>query len=111
MLTLTPSALSAVRDACEGEPLALRINVGMGCKGPTYSLGLEDSPLSDDAVIEVGGLKVFLDPDSARLLEGATMDFVEGPDGSGFTFDAPNAPSPSGGSGGGGCGCGKGKCS
>lgn len=53
----------------------------------------------DDAVVEAGGVKVFIDPDSQPLLSGMTIDFVESLEGSGFTFDNPNAGTK--------CGCGK----
>jgi iron-sulfur cluster assembly accessory protein len=53
----------------------------------------------DDAVVECGGVKVFVDPDSQPLLTGLRVDFVESLEGSGFSFDNPNAASK--------CSCGK----
>lgn len=50
-------------------------------------------------MVEAGGVKVFIDPDSQPLLSGMTIDFVESLEGSGFTFDNPNAGTK--------CGCGK----
>ena len=48
---------------------------------------------SDDVVVESNGIKVLLDPGSARNLEGATIDYEEGVLRSGFSFDNPNRPS------------------
>jgi iron-sulfur cluster assembly protein len=50
-------------------------------------------------VVESGGIKVFIDPDSQLLLAGLRVDFVESLEGSGFTFDNPNAAAK--------CSCGK----
>jgi len=49
-------------------------------------------------VLEFGDLKVFVDPASAPLLDGVTVDFLDSMEGSGFKFDNPNAKAN--------CGCG-----
>ena len=53
---------------------------------------------SDDEILELEGLTVFVDPFSAQYLEGVEIDYVTTMMGSGFTFRNPNAS--------GGCGCG-----
>ncbi|WP_260294435.1 HesB/IscA family protein [Sedimenticola hydrogenitrophicus] len=102
MLTLTESAQKAVGRFIKGSdaPVAgLRISVtGGGCSGMQYGLALEASALSEDTVVEVGGLKIFVDPHSAPLLQGVTVDFVDSMEGSGFKFVNPNASAS--------CGCG-----
>lgn len=94
MLTLTTNAASTIERvlASNAGAAGLRIQVeGGGCSGLKYRMGLEAAAGPDDAVIEVGGARVFVDPGSRRYLTGATVDFVEGAGGSGFRFDNPNA--------------------
>ena len=101
MLTLTEQAISAVQRFIKSssEPVSgLRVTIsGGGCSGFQYGMRLEDGPASDDAVIVCNGLSVYVDPLSAPLLEGVTVDFVDSLDGSGFKFENPNAQNS--------CGC------
>ncbi|MDZ4673387.1 MAG: iron-sulfur cluster assembly accessory protein [Gemmatimonadota bacterium] len=69
-----------------------------GCSGFKYSLNIEERPIEDDMVIEVNGVRVFVDGFSAPYLQGITIDYVTSMQGSGFTFSNPNST--------GGCGCG-----
>ena len=102
-INLTPAAVSTVQEfieeqgAAEGAGLRVAVLPG-GCSGFQYGLNIEDSPESDDEVLELGGLKLFVDPFSAQYLEGVEIDYVTTMMGSGFTFKNPNAA--------GGCGCG-----
>jgi iron-sulfur cluster assembly protein/iron-sulfur cluster insertion protein len=54
---------------------------------------------TDDLTIEQGGVKVIVDPSSAQLLTGATLDYKDGLDQSGFAITNPNAQRT--------CGCGQ----
>jgi len=103
MIHLTDSALNAVRSAISSasEPASgLRIKVQTGgCAGFKYMMGLVDEAEADDTVIEHDGVKVFVDMHSHEHLVGMTIDFVVALEGSGFTFDNPNAKAS--------CGCGK----
>ncbi|MEI2384390.1 iron-sulfur cluster assembly accessory protein [Breoghania sp. JC706] len=103
MINLTDSALDAVRTAIAGakEPVGgLRIMVETGgCAGYKYMMGLVNEADPQDTVIERDGVKVFVDTTSHELLAGTTIDFVVALEGSGFTFDNPNATSS--------CSCGK----
>jgi iron-sulfur cluster assembly accessory protein len=103
MLTLTPSAQKAVSRFIKGaeDPVAgLRISVtGGGCSGMQYGMSLEEQARIDDVIVEIDGIKVFVDPFSAPMLAGVTVDFQDGMDGSGFRFTNPNASAS--------CGCGK----
>jgi iron-sulfur cluster assembly accessory protein len=103
MLTLTENAQKAIGRFIKGsdEPVAgLRISVeGGGCSGLQYGMALEDAARDDDTVVEVGGVTVLVDPHSAPLLDGVTVDFVDSMEGSGFKFTNPNASNS--------CGCGK----
>ena len=77
----------------------LRVAVmGGGCSGFQYALDFEQEARETDAVMELDGLKVFVDPVSSRYLEGVTIDYVFGMNGAGFKFQNPRAT--------GTCGCG-----
>lgn len=103
MITMTDKAARAAALFIKGSDTpsgGLRIAItGGGCSGYTYNLTIEAEAADDDTVIEHGKIKVFLDPASAPLLDGTTIDFTESLDGSGFTFINPNASAS--------CGCGK----
>ncbi|MBI3480524.1 MAG: iron-sulfur cluster assembly accessory protein [Nitrosomonadales bacterium] len=97
MLNLTPSAISAVEKFIKGAstPVAgLRIAIsGGGCSGFQYGMTLEQNKSEDDVVVEYGAVTLLVDPLSAPMLEGVTVDFVDSLNGSGFKFDNPNASS------------------
>ncbi len=103
MVTLTTTATEKVQDfikehGVESEA-GLRVAVlPGGCSGFQYGLNIEDGAESDDEVLEVGGVKVFVDPFSEQYLECVEIDYVSSMMGQGFTFRNPNAS--------GGCGCG-----
>ncbi|MGH7497585.1 MAG: HesB/IscA family protein [Gemmatimonadales bacterium] len=103
-LTLTNRAAEEVRkfiaqEQVPAEVAGLRVSVlPGGCSGFKYSLNIEERPLDDDMVVEVNGVRIFVDGFSAQYLAGITVDYVSSMQGSGFTFSNPNAT--------GGCGCG-----
>jgi Fe/S biogenesis protein NfuA len=97
VLNFSDSAKKKILGLLEAEGqdmLGLRVAVRGGGPGNfQYELAFvgegEKSP--DDTVVDAGGFKVFVDPDSAPNLSGATIDFVEGIYESGFKIDNPNA--------------------
>lgn len=97
MINLTPNAISAVEKFMKGSatPVAgLRIAIsGGGCSGFQYGMSLEEAKSEDDTVLEYGPVTLLVDPLSAPLLEGVTVDFVDSLNGSGFKFENPNASS------------------
>ncbi len=102
-VVLTPKAIEMVKLTRDQEGMdaswGLRVAVmGGGCSGFQYALDFEQEARETDAVFEVDGLKVFVDPVSARYLEGVTVDYVFGMNGAGFKFHNPRAV--------GSCGCG-----
>lgn len=103
MLTLTQTAVQKVHDFIlehgveGGAGLRVAVLPG-GCSGFQYGLNIEDAPENDDEVLDVSGVKVFVDPFSAQYLDGVEIDYVTSFMGQGFTFRNPNAS--------GGCGCG-----
>jgi iron-sulfur cluster assembly protein len=95
MIVLTEEAANAVKDAMAHSGnidggLRIMVEVG-GCAGNRYLIGLDSEPREDDIVFETNGVTLFVDPDSQPALEGMKVGFVESLEGSGFTFDNPNA--------------------
>jgi iron-sulfur cluster assembly protein len=82
------------------ESTVLRIGVaGGGCSGFQYKLGFDEkSDASQDHMSEYHGVQVAVDKKSALFLDGTTIDFYQGLEKRGFTFDNPNAVKS--------CGCG-----
>ncbi len=102
MITLTDSAAAKVKSLIEEEgeaSLALRVAVRPGgCSGFSYEMFFDTDVADDDKVQTYGdGVRVVVDPSSAVMLEGATLDFKDGLE-SGFSINNPNAQRT--------CGCG-----
>ena len=62
-----------------------------GCSGLRYQLFFDDQPLEGDNVLTDGSVTVRVDRMSVPYLKGATVDWLEGLDQSGFTINNPNA--------------------
>jgi len=81
------------------EDAALRVFVvGGGCSGYQYGMAIANAREEDDIVIEHSGVTVLVDPESAPLMRGAEIDYVDDIMKSGFTIFNPNAVK--------GCACG-----
>lgn len=65
--------------------------VGGGCSGYQYGMALAKDVDDDDMIIENQGVRLVVDPDSAPLLEGAEIDYVDDLMKAGFTIYNPNA--------------------
>lgn len=95
MITLTPTALNAVKRfvSTSADPVVgLRISVsGGGCAGLQYGMKLEAEQAEDDMLLDFEGITVLVDPFSAPMLDGTTIDFVDSLNGSGFKFENPHA--------------------
>jgi len=77
----------------------LRLGVkGGGCSGLTYFVDWAAGPAKLDQVVERDGARVFVDPKSARFLQGTTVEWQQTLMHSGFVFKNPNVKSA--------CGCG-----
>ncbi len=101
MLTITPKAEEKILELMKEEQdvVGLRIYVrGGGCHGYQYGMAFENKLSDDDTVLEKGGVKVILDSQSAPLLQGAEVDYVDSLQGSGFSIKNPQAKTT--------CGCG-----
>ena len=103
MITLTDQATSKVRELIKQEDeqdLALRVAVRPGgCSGFSYEMYFDTEKTDDDLEGAFGEVRVVVDPSSAQLLEGATLDYKDGLNETGFSIDNPNAPRT--------CGCGQ----
>ena len=103
MITVTESAATKVKSLIEAEGdenLALRVAVRPGgCSGFSYEMFFDSDIAADDIASDVSGVKVVVDPASADLLKGATLDFKDGLQGAGFAIENPNATRS--------CGCGQ----
>ena len=81
-----------------GTELGLRILVEKGgCAGMQYVMRL-DAAVRGDLVVESGGVKVLLDPESAQYVSGSELDYCEDLVGTGFRLNNPRAVRS--------CGCG-----
>jgi iron-sulfur cluster assembly accessory protein len=103
VITLTPTAATKVKTLleAEGEPgLALRVAVRPGgCSGFSYEMFFDSDVATEDQLADFDGVRVVVDPSSASLLTGATLDYKDGLQQAGFAIDNPNAQRT--------CGCGQ----
>lgn len=103
MIQLTEKAALEVKKIIEAQNLpegtGLRVGVrGGGCSGLSYLLNFETQEYEKDRTFSTNDVRIFVDTKSLLYLSGTTIDYADGINGSGFTFDNPNA-APS-------CGCG-----
>jgi iron-sulfur cluster assembly protein len=103
MVTITERAAAKVKQLLEAESdpalKALRVAVeGGGCSGFQYALGFDAGPEDGDAVVDLHGVRIVVDPFSLPYVDGADLDYVDGLTGAGFQISNPNVEA--------GCGCG-----
>jgi iron-sulfur cluster assembly protein len=101
-VTFTPGAvkeLLKLKDQQElGDDFGLRVGVeGGGCSGMNYILGF-DQKKDGDQEHWIDGIKVYMHKAHGLYLVGMQIDFQDGLNARGFTFNNPNAAST--------CGCG-----
>lgn len=103
MITLTPAAAGKVGELLEQEgeeELALRVAVRPGgCSGFSYEMYFDTEVNESDQSALFDGVPVIVDPSSAMLLQGATLDYSDSLQNAGFSIDNPNAQRT--------CGCGQ----
>ena len=102
-VAITEKAADKIKYFAEKEGITnnvgLRVAVkGGGCSGLTYDLKITDEELESDKIVEQYGVKVMVDKKSYIYLVGTELDFSDGLNGKGFTFENPNAKKA--------CGCG-----
>ena len=103
LIALTERAAAKIKELQAEEPggdaEVLRIAVqGGGCSGFEYALGFDRGAQEGDLELNMHGVEVVVDPYSAPYLQGATIDFLNGLQESGFKIDNPNVSAS--------CGCG-----
>jgi len=89
MLILTRPAIGAIESAMrlnDKVGFGVRIAAESGCPGPKFSMRFEKEPTSQDAVIEIRDVRVFVDEPSMDILRGATVDYTQDGDARGFNF-------------------------
>src|SRR4028119_2282961 len=100
LINVTSSAATKISELLAEEnklEAGLRVFVqGGGCSGFQYGLMIDEGEgdATTDAVIESNGVKLLVDPISARYLKGAEVDFVDKITGGGLRIKNPNARSP-----------------
>lgn len=103
MITLTDTAVKKVEQllAQEGATeMALRVAVKSGgCSGFSYDMYFDGDITAEDQTLTFGSVKVVVDPASAPMLQGASLDYKDGLTEQGFSITNPNAQRS--------CGCGK----
>jgi iron-sulfur cluster assembly protein/iron-sulfur cluster insertion protein len=101
-VTLTDAAVAKVTTLLElegDEGLALRVAVRPGgCSGYSYEMFFDSEIAADDIVRTFGAVRVVVDPESAELIRGATLEYRDGLQEAGFHITNPNATRT--------CGCG-----
>ena len=101
-VSLTPSAAERVRSFLEkrGSGVGLRLGVKKtGCSGFAYVVNYADEVAAGDVVFEDQGVKVIVDSESLRYVDGTEIDFVRQGLNEAFKFRNPNVR--------GECGCGE----
>ena len=98
IITLTEAAIKKIRVLQEDEARSgMAVYVTVSEDGPAaFKYSLQFLPRSDmaaeDEAVDTDGVLLYIQGDSVPRLQGATLDFVESFDGSGFKFDNPNLP-------------------
>ena len=103
VLSVTDAAAAQLRKLIDKhKPGSAGIRVAVregGCNGMTYSMDFADESDPADEVMEIGGVRLLIDPMSVMYLVGTEMDFVEEKLGANFVFRNPNDSAR--------CGCGE----
>lgn len=101
-VNITPTAIKELKLIQSKQDIpadyGLRIGVkGGGCSGFSYILGF-DVQKDNDQIFEIDGIKVMMQKAHGIYLLGMEIDWVEGLNNRGFSFNNPNASET--------CGCG-----
>jgi iron-sulfur cluster assembly accessory protein len=95
IVTITDKAAEKARGILRDRGIengALRVFVvSGGCSGYQYGMAIARNREEDDIAIDAEGVTILVDSESAPLLDGAEVDYVEDLMKSGFTIFNPNA--------------------
>ena len=101
-ISLTESAAERVHQYLEtrGEGIGLRLGItATGCSGYSYLINFADEIKADDIVFEDRGIKIVVDAEALKLIDGTEVDFAKNGLNEAFSFKNPNIT--------GECGCGE----
>ena len=101
-ISLTASAAERVQKYLQtrGKGIGLRVGITKtGCSGYSYVVNYAENVGQNDVVFEDRGVKIVVDPDALRLIDGTVVDFVKNGLNEAFSFKNPNVT--------GECGCGE----
>jgi iron-sulfur cluster assembly protein len=102
VIKVSDSAIDKIKEMLEAEEtpnLFLRVGVKEGgCSGFSYGMGFDDERHDGDQELDANGLKVIVDDNSIKYLNGLEIDWKEEGMSGGFTIFNPNASAT--------CGCG-----
>ena len=123
-MTITDKAAEKAKAILADEGKAnwgIRIYVaGESCCGPSFGLNLQEVQMPEDEIVEKNGIKIFIDKETSKSLDGRELDFYTGEEGEGFIFTGGVSSCGTGGScgsgssgssGSSGCGSGSSGCS
>lgn len=102
MFNISEKAASEIKKLLSEEDdktMFLRVRVVPGgCSGFSYEMGFDNEKSDSDNIFEKENIEVVIDRFSFEHLEGGTLNFSDGLNGTGFGIDNPNAKAS--------CGCG-----
>jgi len=101
-ITVSGAAANHIRRHLQkrGKGIGMRLGVRLtGCSGMAYKMDYVDEPIAGDPVVEVDGIKVFVDPKSLPFIDGTHIDYGRDGLNEGLRFDNPNEKAS--------CGCGE----
>ncbi|MDJ0909949.1 MAG: iron-sulfur cluster assembly accessory protein [Woeseiaceae bacterium] len=101
-ISLTDSAADRVRTYLDSRGTGVGLRLGItqtGCSGYSYVINYADEVAPDDVIFEDKGVKVVVDPEALKLIDGTEVDFVKNGLNEAFSFRNPNVT--------GECGCGE----
>ncbi|NZA27560.1 iron-sulfur cluster assembly accessory protein [Luteimonas sp. SJ-92] len=101
-IRLTPVALERVKSFLAASPRALGLRFGVertGCSGWGYAVDLAHEERPGDRISEQDGVRIYVDADSAPLVDGTEIDFARQGLNQQFRFRNPNVAAE--------CGCGE----
>ena len=98
MITFTPAAEEQLKKAIEPTEVVRVAVQGGGCAGMSYVLNIETEIDDEDIIVNIGHVRVCIDPYSAAILDKTSIDFVKTLQQEGFVFNNPKSNTT--------CGCG-----
>ena len=101
-ISLTESAAERVNNYLNSRGAGIGLRLGItktGCSGYSYVINYADAVEVEDVVFEDRGVKIVVDPNALKLIDGTEVDFIKNGLNEAFSFKNPNVT--------GECGCGE----